>query len=66
MSTPLPEHDHCKYCGDPVPHELAYCKEECYWNDQKRKKSEKTKNIVYGMLVVASLLALVALRLLSV
>ena len=36
MDPMLPDHDHCRYCGDAVPFEQAYCCEECYYADQKR------------------------------
>jgi len=54
MSTRLPEHDHCKFCGDPVPFEQAYCSEDCYWKDQARIKKEKNKNIIFVAVTAAS------------
>lgn len=60
MSVRLPEHDHCKFCGDPVPFDRAYCKEECYRNDQARIKKEKRDNIVFAVLTAASVIAIMA------
>jgi len=47
MSLRLPEHDHCKFCGDPVPFEQAYCSEECYYNEEARVGKEKRKNYLF-------------------
>jgi len=54
MTVHLPEHDHCKFCGDPVPFDRAYCTEECYWNDQAQMKQENRKNIIFAVATVAS------------
>jgi Uncharacterized protein containing a Zn-ribbon len=54
MAIPLPDHDHCKFCGDAVPFDRAYCKEECYWNDQARMKKEKNDNVRFAVLTVVS------------
>ncbi len=47
MSVRLPDHDHCRFCGDPVPFEQAYCSEDCYWKDQAKMKKEKRDNIIF-------------------
>ncbi|MCL1811133.1 MAG: DUF2116 family Zn-ribbon domain-containing protein [Methanomassiliicoccaceae archaeon] len=60
MSTRLPEHDHCRFCGDPVPFEQAYCKEECYWNDQAKMKKEKKNNLIFILVTAASVAAIMA------
>ncbi|MDR1955087.1 MAG: DUF2116 family Zn-ribbon domain-containing protein [Candidatus Methanoplasma sp.] len=58
MSVRLPEHDHCKFCGDPVPFEQAYCSEDCYWNDQAKNRKEKRNNIIFVALTAASVAAI--------
>jgi predicted nucleic acid-binding Zn ribbon protein len=60
MSLRLPEHDHCKFCGDPVPFEQAYCSEECYYNEQARVKKEKTNNYIFVAVTAASIIAITA------
>jgi len=60
MSIRLPEHDHCKFCGDPVPFDRAYCTEDCYWKDQAKIKQEKRKNIIFILLTGVSVAAIVA------
>ncbi|MCL2510100.1 MAG: DUF2116 family Zn-ribbon domain-containing protein [Methanomassiliicoccaceae archaeon] len=60
MSIRLPEHDHCKFCGDPVPFEQAYCSEDCYWKDQAKTKKEKNKNLIFGAATAICVLAIMA------
>ena len=60
MSVRLPEHDHCKFCGDPVPFDRAYCTEDCYWNDQARIKKEKRDNYIFAGLTIASVAIIAA------
>jgi len=60
----LPEHDHCKFCGDPVPFDQAYCKEDCYWKDQAKIKKEKRGNLIFVVLTVASVAVIAAVGIL--
>ncbi len=64
MTARLPDHDHCKFCGDPVPFEQAYCSEECYWNDQAQTKEEKRKNLLFVVLTAVSVIVIVAIGIL--
>jgi len=56
----LPEHDHCKFCGDPVPFEQAYCSEDCYWKDQAKKKKEKRDYLLFVVLALVSVAVIAA------
>ena len=58
MSVRLPEHDHCKFCGDPVPFDQAYCSEDCYWKDHARTKKEKRDNILFAVLTGVSVIVI--------
>lgn len=60
MSTRLPEHDHCRFCGDPVPFEQAYCSEGCYWKDHAKVRKEKNNNIIFIAATAASVVAILA------
>lgn len=56
----LPEHSHCKFCGDPVPFGEEYCDDECrlgYLEDERRDK--KKDYAFYGLagLTIAVILA---------
>ena len=64
MTVRLPEHDHCKFCGDPVPFDQAYCKEDCYWKDQAKIKKEKRGNLIFVVLTVASVAVIAAVGIL--
>ncbi|MDR3282664.1 MAG: DUF2116 family Zn-ribbon domain-containing protein [Candidatus Methanoplasma sp.] len=50
----LPEHDHCKFCGDAVPFDQAYCSEKCYWEDQAGLRAKKKNNVLFAVFTVAS------------
>jgi len=59
MSTRLPEHDHCRFCGDPVPFDRAYCSEECYYNDQAKTRKKKRDDLLFVALTGASVAVIV-------
>ena len=61
MSVRLPEHDHCKFCGDPVPFEQAYCSEDCYWKDQAKIKKEKSNSILFVVVTAVSVLVILTI-----
>lgn len=43
----LPEHSHCKFCGDPIRFGDDYCSDDCGKFDSDRKKKEDRKiNII--------------------
>lgn len=58
MSARLPEHDHCRFCGDPVPFEQAYCSEDCYYKDEAGMKKEKKDNTIFILLAAVSVAAI--------
>ena len=58
MSIRLPDHDHCKFCGDPIPFERAYCSEDCYWKDQAKIKKEKNDNIRFAIITAVSVVVI--------
>ena len=60
----LPEHDHCKNCGDPVPFDMAYCCEDCYWSYQGNMVRERRKMNLYVTAAVVAVAVLVTLRVL--
>jgi predicted nucleic acid-binding Zn ribbon protein len=60
MSLRLPEHDHCKFCGDPVPFEQAYCSEECYHKERARVKKEKRDFTLFVIAGAVSITAIMA------
>jgi predicted nucleic acid-binding Zn ribbon protein len=52
MTVLLPEHDHCRFCGNPVPFDQAFCSEECYWKEQARLKKEKQRNTLFVIVAI--------------
>ena len=61
----LPEHSHCKFCGDPVPFGEEYCNEECRENESKRVADEKKKDYIFYGVTIAIILALFVIRALT-
>lgn len=48
MSADLSEHDHCRYCGDCVPSDQAYCSVECYYKDQEIIRRERFRDVFWS------------------
>ena len=44
----LPEHSHCKFCGDPIPFGQEFCDEECRAAEIAREKAEKRRSTCSG------------------
>ncbi len=62
--TSLPEHDHCKNCGDPVPFDMQYCCMECYNEYQEKQKKEKRKDIMFWAAAALSVVVIVVVAVL--
>ncbi len=58
MSPDVTEHDHCRYCGDSVPSDQAYCSVECYYKDQAVKKKEKMKETLLAVIAFAGVVGI--------
>ena len=43
----LPEHSHCKFCGDPVPFGEEYCDEDCRRGEAERVAKEKRRDLLF-------------------
>ncbi|MCK9322480.1 MAG: DUF2116 family Zn-ribbon domain-containing protein [Candidatus Methanomethylophilaceae archaeon] len=63
MTVPLPEHDHCKFCGNPIPFDMAYCSEECYYKYQAKIKKEKQNTMLFWGLAALSVIVIFAVKL---
>lgn len=58
MGYDVTDHDHCRFCGDAVPSDQAYCSEECYHKDQARISKEKRTETFW---TVATFVAVIAI-----
>lgn len=58
MSPDVTEHDHCRYCGDSIPSDQAYCSVECYYKDQAVKKKEKMKETLLAVIAFAGVIGI--------
>ena len=43
----LPEHSHCRYCGDPIRFGQEFCDDECRAAETARVKTEKRKEYLF-------------------
>lgn len=43
----LPEHSHCKFCGDPIPFGEEYCDDECRAGEEARVRKERNKDLAF-------------------
>lgn len=57
----LPNHSHCKYCGDPVPFGSEYCDEDCRELHLAEKAVDRKKDIIFYGLIAASLVAILVI-----
>lgn len=60
----MPEHSHCKFCGDPIPFGEEYCNEECRRGEIERETAEKHKERMFYYSAGAIIVILVVVRLL--
>ena len=54
----LPNHSHCRYCGDPVPFGNDYCDEDCRELHIAEKSMERKKDIIFYGMIAGSLIAI--------
>lgn len=54
----LPEHSHCKHCGETTYEGEDYCNEECRANYESEQKAEKMKDYKFYGVIAASLIVI--------
>ena len=54
----LPNHSHCRYCGDPGPFGSEYCDDDCRELHDAEKSVERKKDIIFYGLIAVSLVAI--------
>jgi predicted nucleic acid-binding Zn ribbon protein len=64
MSPELSDHDHCRYCGDCVPSDQAYCSVECYYKDQEVIRKEKFRDVFWSAAALIGVAVILALGIL--
>ena len=57
----LPEHSHCKYCGNPVDKDSEFCDDDCRELFIAQEAMEKRKDIRFYVLMAASLIAVLVI-----
>lgn len=57
----MPEHSHCKFCGDPIPFGEEYCDDECRKGEAARVAAEKRRDVLfYGSAIVVIAIIILA------
>ena len=61
----LPDHSHCKFCGDPIPFGEDYCDDECRRMEAERVSKEKRRDYIFYGIAAATILILFVIRALT-
>ena len=59
----LPEHSHCKYCGDPIPFGEEYCDDECRRHESETIAADKKRDYIFYGISIATVVVIVAVGL---
>lgn len=61
MVSDVTEHDHCRFCGDAIPADQAYCSEECYHKDHERMRKERNTEIAWTAATAIAVVTILAI-----
>ena len=56
----MPEHSHCKFCGDPIPFGEEYCDDECRRDEAERESKEKRRDMMFYVSAGIAVIVIVA------
>ena len=56
----LPNHSHCKYCGNPIAYGEEYCDDNCRELFKAEESVERKKDILFYGAIAVSLVAILA------
>ena len=54
----LPNHSHCRYCGNPIDYGEEFCDDDCRDLDRAERAVERKKDIIFYGAIVVSLVAI--------
>ena len=54
----LPNHSHCRYCGNPIDYGEEFCDDDCGDLDRAERAVERKKDIIFYGAIVVSLVAI--------
>jgi predicted nucleic acid-binding Zn ribbon protein len=58
MKVHLPEHSHCRECGDPVPDDKVYCSDECREEREAKERKNRQRNIIFYIVAIVAVVAI--------
>ncbi|MBO4551645.1 MAG: DUF2116 family Zn-ribbon domain-containing protein [Candidatus Methanomethylophilaceae archaeon] len=56
----LPNHSHCKFCGNPTPYGDDYCDDDCRELHRAEESVGKRKDLMFYGMIAVSLVAILA------
>ena len=56
----LPNHSHCRYCGNPIAYGEEYCDDDCRELFKAEESVERKKDILFYGAIAVSLVAILA------
>ena len=54
----LPDHSHCRYCGNPIEYGEEFCDEDCVALYKAEESVERKKDIIFYGAIAVSLVAI--------
>ena len=63
MSPDVPDHEHCRWCGDEIPADQAWCSIECHDKDMAAVRKEKYKDLFWSAAALIGVAVILALGL---
>ncbi len=61
MALKLPEHSHCRYCGDPISYGKEFCNDVCKEAFHNEEKNEKRRDNLFFIGAAASVFVIIVL-----
>ena len=58
----MPEHAHCKFCGDPIQFGKEYCNDECMAAEQERDRKERFRDDLFFGLCALTVVAIFGVK----
>ena len=58
--TILPNHSHCRYCGNPIAYSEEFCDDDCRELFKAEESMERKKDILFYGMIALSLVAILA------
>lgn len=58
----MPEHSHCKYCGEPIRFGTEYCNDECRSAEMERDRKERLKDNLFFAICAVTIVVIFVVK----